>query len=292
MYRWKMASRSSVFMDPHVFTYSYEDQFDISHSATPEAPAEYPIHIHDRYEIYYFLSGDVTYFIEGQGYSLNKHDLLVINTGELHRPIFNSSSRYERITVHFRPEYISSFQQKDYNLLYCFERRKLGHHNRIDGSDIIDNHIDRYFENIKKYAMECLRESDLMIKTYFLQMLVSLNRIFAEKKTAPENTMAYDEKIVGILDYINNHLHEQITLDLLEEKFYVSKYYLCHLFRKNTGVTVGEYIAYKRILKAKELLIRGTPVLETCHAVGFRDYSNFYKTFRRLEGVSPREYKQ
>jgi len=57
-------------------------------------------------------------------------------------------------------------------------------------------------------------------------------------------------------------------------------------------VTVGEYIAYKRILKAKELLIRGTPVLETCHAVGFRDYSNFYKTFRRLEGVSPREYKQ
>jgi len=169
-------------MDPHVFTYSYEDQFDISHSATPEAPAEYPIHIHDRYEIYYFLSGDVTYFIEGQGYSLNKHDLLVINTGELHRPIFNSSSRYERITVHFRPEYISSFQQKDYNLLYCFERRKLGHHNRIDGSDIIDNHIDRYFENIKKYAMECLRESDLMIKTYFLQMLVSLNRIFAEKR--------------------------------------------------------------------------------------------------------------
>jgi len=104
--------------------------------------------------------------------------------------------------------------------------------------------------------------------------------------------MAYDVKIVEILDYINNHLHEQITLDSLEEKFYVSKYYLCHLFRKNTGVTVGEYIAYKRILKAKELLIRGTPVLETCHAVGFRDYSNFYKTFRRLEGVSPREYKQ
>ena len=63
--------------------------------------------------------------------------------------------------------------------------------------------------------------------------------------------MAYDEKIVGILDYINNHLHEQITLDLLEEKFYVSKYYLCHLFRKNTGVTVGEYTSYKRILKAK-----------------------------------------
>ena len=51
--------------------------------------------------------------------------------------------------------------------------------------------------------------------------------------------MSYDVKIVEILDYINTHLHEQITLDSLEERFYVSKYHLCHLFRKNTGVTVG-----------------------------------------------------
>jgi len=100
-------------MDPHLYEYSYENQFNISHTADPKAPAEYPVHIHDRYEIYYFLSGDVTYFIEGQSYPLSRHDLLVINTGELHRPVFNSSRPYERITIHFRPEYISSFQQKD-----------------------------------------------------------------------------------------------------------------------------------------------------------------------------------
>ncbi len=279
-------------MDSLLFSYSYENQIDISHTATSKAPMEYPIHIHDRYEIYYFLSGDVTYSIEGQGYSLKKHDLLVINTGELHRPIFNSSRPYERITIHFRPEYVSSFQQKDYNLLYCFERRKLGHHNRIDGSDIIDHHIDHYFHKMKKYSEDRVCESDLMIKTYFLQLLVSLNQIFAESRTAQENTMAYDEKIVVILDYINTHLHHRITLDSLEEKFYVNKYYLCHLFKQNTGVTVGEYIAYKRILKAKELLISGTPVLETCHSAGFADYSNFYKTFRRLEGISPKKYTQ
>jgi AraC-like DNA-binding protein len=284
--------RSSDFMDPYIYQYSYENQFYITHTDDPKAPAEYPVHIHDLYEIYYFLSGDVTYFIEGQSYTLSKHDLLVINTGELHKPVFNSSGPYERITIHFRPEYISSFQQKDYNLLYCFERRKLGHHNRLDGTEIIANQVDQYFGSIKKYAIDKIRGSDLMIKTYFLQMLMALNQIFSEKRTNPDNAMSYDVKIVEILDYINTHLHEQITLDSLEERFYVSKYHLCHLFRKNTGVTVGEYIAYKRILKAKEMLISGTPVLETCHAVGFRDYSNFYKTFRRLEGISPREYKQ
>ena len=75
-----------IFINTHMRTSS------ISPIQTIQSPAEYPVHIHDLYEIYYFLSGDVTYFIEGQSYTLSKHDLLVINTGRDCKPVFNSSS--------------------------------------------------------------------------------------------------------------------------------------------------------------------------------------------------------
>ena len=91
---------------------------------------------------------------------------------------------------------------------------------------------------------------------------------------------AYQTKEYNLLNYV----------DLLEKQFFVNKYYLSHTFKKSTGFTVVEYITHKRIIWAMDLLTVGQPALEVAHTVGFSDYSTFYKAFKKITGISPREY--
>lgn len=262
-----------------------------SHSITENpSNAEHSIHIHDSYELYYFIAGDVTYNIEGQTYKLSPHDLLVINSKELHRPYFDSCMCYERIVVHFNPDIISLFNSLDYNILHYFENRKLGYSNRIDGSKVLLEGIHVLLSQMKYWSSLNNSEGYIMIKTLFIQLLIKLNRIFVDNKNLLISNSQYDEKVLDILEFINQNLKEKISLDLLQKKFFVNKYYLCHMFKKNTGFTVFEYITYKRIMKAKELLKSHIPTTQACSESGFEDYSNFYKVFKKLVGVSPRRF--
>ena len=273
-------------------SYSISDNDFVYNHIRREQFASVEIHMHDWYEIFYFLSGDVTYYVEGQSYKIKPHDILITNNRELHRPIFESNQPYERAIFQFTPAYISSFQYPDYDLLHCLEKRKLGYFNLIESEKVLAYGIHNDFKQIDSYIESSAPESLIMIKITFVKILVLLNKIFMEKKKSISEDFEYDRKILSILDYINRNLDKKITLDLLEQKFYINKYYLCHLFKKNTGFTVIEYLTYKRIMKAKELLMTGMPVLETCSTVGFNDYSNFYKVFKKLVGMSPKNFAE
>lgn len=99
-------------------------------------------------------------------------------------------------------------------------------------------------------------------------------------------------KINAILAYINGSLHQRITLDDLEKAFYINKYHLCHIFKQNTGFAILEYISYKRILRAKELLAEGQSAAEAAVQVGYSDYSTFFRAFKNIVGISPNKYKK
>jgi AraC-like DNA-binding protein len=275
-------------MEDKLFNYTINN-FSLVHNYT-ESPTNVDTHIHDCYELYYYISGDLTYHIEGQSYKLNKNDLIITNTRELHRIVFDSKVGYEREFIQFKPEYISSFQTEEYNMLSFVEKRKLGYFNKIDAEDVLSNGIDKLWKQISKCAHEKSSDSNVMIKAIFVQMLIEINRIFSKNKDHLTTSFEYDEKIIDILKYINENLEKKITLDLLEANFHISKYYLCHLFKVNTGFTVIEYIIYKRIMRAEELLISGMPIIDASNQVGFGDYTNFYKSFKKILGVSPKRY--
>jgi YesN/AraC family two-component response regulator len=263
--------------------------FHFHHSLT-DTPSDIATHIHDSYELFHFMSGDVTYYIEGQAYKLKPRDMIITNTRELHRIVFNSTTRYERRFIQFKPEYVSAFQTEDYNMLNFIEKRKLGYFNKISARDMHSNKIDEFWDKIESYTSDDSPENHIYIKTLFIQMLVKINKLFSKNSDNLSCSFEYDDKIISILDYINKNIDIKLTLDHLEQMFYVNKYYLCHIFKMNTGFTVVEYITYKRITKAQELLCTGIPILEVSDAVGFGDYSNFYKAFKKITGVSPKKY--
>ncbi len=120
-------------------------------------------------------------------------------------------------------------------------------------------------------------------------------KLLTELVTLFRQKTGYDKKndnrtINDILTYLNEHITENISVYELAEKFYMSFYYMCHLFKRYTNTTVTQYVCTRRIAVAKKMLENGSSVTEACYDSGFSDASYFTKTFKKLEGITPRKY--
>ena len=114
------------------------------------------------------------------------------------------------------------------------------------------------------------------------------------RQIEPERVAAFRQEHpdYAVVAYINEHYNESLTLDLLAEKFFISKYHLLRKFDAQVGTTVHRYILQKRLLIAKQLLAGGVAPNEACGYCGFGDYANFYRAFRAEYGTTPRQYTQ
>jgi AraC-like DNA-binding protein len=99
-------------------------------------------------------------------------------------------------------------------------------------------------------------------------------------------------RIVQAKLFIDAHFAEAIDLDNIAGEAWFSKYHFIRLFRKTYGKTPHQYLISVRIGQAKKLLSDGTPVAETCYAVGFESVSSFTGLFRKMAGVNPSAYRR
>lgn len=271
-------------------SYKTED-FHYNHTIT-DSPTKIPLslELHKDFELYYFIRGDsVSYYIEGSEYSITNGGLLVISTGESHRPLFKFDNTYEKIIIHFSENLVKPFQTEEFSLLSLFSKTKSNSKNFFTPNITRNLNIEESLLSIEKYIKNPVPESKIMIKLIFFNILVSLNKVFNEDTSQNSEIKKSNKKILEILDYINNHLNEDITLAVLEEQFFLNKYYLCHTFKNYTGFSVLEYTNYKRIVHARDLIRHKIPATEACYMVGFKNYSSFYRAYKRLTGKAPKD---
>ena len=95
-------------------------------------------------------------------------------------------------------------------------------------------------------------------------------------------------EIIDIVKYINNHLSEELSLDIICDRFFISKSHINRKFKKVIGSTVWEYINIKRLLLAKELLHNGISPTNVYLKCGFKDYCTFFRAYKAKFGVSPK----
>lgn len=250
------------------------------------------VHTNEGHELYLLLNGDVSFNIDGHLYKLSPYDLLIINNKEIHRTIINSNIPYERIYIYVNPSIISRLNFEKYNLLQIFENKKFGYGNKIEHDLVTKNGIPQYFEEIHKWSKSNAPEKSAMMLSILIQLIVKINNILPsdEVDEKVKDAANYNGKIYLILNYISSNLNKKITLDELEKNFHINKYYFCHLFKKVTGFTFTEYINFKKISLAKDLLEKGCAINTVCLNLGFEDYSNFYRIFKRIAGVSPQQF--
>ena len=98
--------------------------------------------------------------------------------------------------------------------------------------------------------------------------------------------------IRDVMDYINDSITEEITMEKLADRFHFHARYISRQFRDYTGLTIRTYILDKRIALAKRLLAEGCNVTKACWRSGFNDYANFLRSFKKYAGISPGRYKR
>ncbi|MCM1026441.1 MAG: AraC family transcriptional regulator [Roseburia sp.] len=257
--------------------------YSISQSYT-EAPtnAHFGLHNHNSYEILLFLEGDAKYVVEDNVYTMEPGDLIIIRKHELHRIYHNSPTPYGRVVLMVSPDFFRENACAEYEAQFLHAPLGTGH--KIAAETVRSSGLYDAFLRYKRYSEDYRLPPDTpVLKSVILEILYLINRTSrfssADVSTGP---------IKSVILYLNNNYTGEITLDILQEKFFISKYYLCREFRKATGLTVHEYIRRKRLTKVRELRAQGLHISDAALEAGFCDYSSFYRAFRKEYGVPPR----
>ena len=195
----------------------------------------------------------VTYVVEGVTYFLQPWDLLLVGHDLIHRPIIDPAEPYERVVIWLGREWLERRSDPGEALDTCFDTtRERGFHLlRFDAERRL-----HYMQRIQQLE-EALRDRSFgaarMADTLCQQMLIDVNRDVLRSRTAQEERDSYrvDPKMEEVLRYILDHLGEELTVESLSKRFFISRYYLMHRFKAVTGYTVHQYISQKRLLRAK-----------------------------------------
>lgn len=137
-------------------------------------------------------------------------------------------------------------------------------------------------QSVIRFHEEPTDDTDLLTAQQIVNIL-TLICIEANEKGNTDSVLS--DKLKSILHYLDEHYVEDISLDLLAERFFISKYYLSHEFKKEYGTTIIQYILTKKITTAKELLrYSNSSIEEIARLCGIDDASYFNKVFKKMEG--------
>lgn len=243
-------------------------------------------HAHDFLELYYFLDGSVTYYIEDQVYDLCPGDLLIIPAGKMHRPVIaNEHAAYERMVLWITPQYLQSIDSLAGDLQKNLQ--KVGEHGycvpfRGDETVFVTALLKKllYMQKNDTDPKFCAGAVELYLWTIF--------RSYGVIDTTHRNET---QVIPQVIRYITEHFSEPLTLEDIAAEFFVSKSYLNRHFKAYTNSTVYAYIMALRLTHARRMLREGIPAVEAGRECGFSDYSTFYKAFKTQIGLSPQQFK-
>lgn len=238
----------------------------------------FEVHYHSCYEIYYFLKGDADYMVEGREYHLTPHSLILLSPYVFHGVRVNSTTDYVRCSVHFSPE--SVIAERRVLLLSSFPGNKKSGPGEVFYEQTEEYGLHAYFEHLIWSQKQPAALSGAYYAMFLEALLAEISLMCQTLRPSTPDSSA-SGTITDIIRYLNEHLTEPVTLDELSGRFFISKYYMNRAFKKATGTTVMDYLIYKRIVMARQLMLNGFTAADAANETGFGDYSTFTAPIKR-----------
>lgn len=244
---------------------------------------EFLVHVHESCEIFYFVSGNAEFLVEGARYPLESGSILIMRPSESHRAKILGGGKFERYAVNFSVSFIDHIDPER-RLLKAFFDRPLGRGNLFLSTEFCGDNIRKIFAEMCKKSSRY--ETQVNVKTHLFWLLDRINRAWqkrsSEEYAPPQNI---SERIVF---YINHHLFDELSVPMLAERFFLSPSQFSRVFKQATGASPWEYITIKRLTSAREKIRSGETVQYAAESCGFRDYSTFYRAYIKYFGRSPK----
>ena len=251
-------------------TYSLNtDNFEFEYI---ESEIDHPIlwesHCHGQYEMIAVAEGDITVMLEGRNYRLKENQIIIIPPLFYHSITANGEGRYHRITALFDSDAIPEILQNEFS--------KQGRDTFVEPSRMIK-------------LKELCQKRDPAFYSPLLQSIMI--EIFYDALQMPrcETETETDEFLQKTFRYIDLHIHEKILLDDLAQYTSRSKSSFCHLFEAKMSISPKQYILQKKLALASKLIDEGVPHTVAAMQVGYENYSNFYRLYKKHCGHSPAE---
>lgn len=252
----------------------------------------YGLHYHDFYEFYIFYTGVPYFCLDENVFPLKPCTLVILPPFILHGLVSNQPSNdYERSWMYITPSIMQTVSMglHDFHAFFkeCMEKGKTYFYIDIETADRLRKLIEEIKENVnKKSPMDRWRNAHCISE--FLYQIYEIARN-SETECKP---IIVNETIQSILTYINNNYAENLSIDGLSREFGLSPSYLSRSFSAYTGRSIYNYIQYRRIMLAKEMICANRPFMEVAMECGFNDYSCFLRAFTKSTGKNPSEYKK
>lgn len=240
-------------------------------------------HYHEFCKLLLLVSGQGAYVVDGQRYRLQPGDVVLVGSRSVHRPEMELGQVYERIIIYISPEFLQRESTANCTLAEIFSAER--------------GHVLRAKDQKRLFSQAMALERELSGQTYgaeilssaaLLRLLVQIGRELRQTDAQnPRPVESKNSRVLEILRYIDAHLAEDVDIDLLAEKFYVSKYHMMRQFHTETGQTIHAYLSQRRLLHARELIGGGMRATEACYRSGFRSYSSFTRAYGKYFGTTP-----
>ncbi len=252
-----------------------DSDIEMSYIAIEKTRAEnYFKHCHENYELIFFLSNTALYVVEDKVYAPSSGDFILIAPGKFHFLRPKRESYYERMVLGFYPELL--------------DKKKLLDDIKGKGEFFSKKNYPELSSAIEKIALHSKNYSDDDLK---LLIKCKLTEIFLAIAHLPvvlcENEPNNNSVCTDAIRYISDNMSTINGTDDIAKALFVSKSSLQHSFRKNMDISLMQYVKIKRLVAAKLLITNGYNAKYAAEAVGYKDYSTFFRGFKTYFGYSP-----
>lgn len=255
-------------------------------------------HSHPELELALFTNGTGIYSIGNENYTIQPNDLFIFRSGEQHCIThIDVPKGLTYTTIHFEPRFVWSATQNlfDIGFLSVFNSRNKDFFHRLPRDNSSTNDIIDLIYYIAEEFRQKPNCYELMVKATLLKLLVLLNRHYGSNSECSgiiKQKVQY-KAIEASINFIHEHLCEDISLAMLANVAHLNRSYFSTLFKRLNGVTPWEYITARRIEKAQHMLVNSTKsILEIAYSCGYNNNSNFNRAFRQITGMSPSTFRE
>lgn len=249
------------------------------------------LHSHDFYEMLFCRSSDrVEYLVGTERYRLQPGDIVIVVPGVSHRPLLPEDMQvsYRRDIVWFSREFVQNICQMLPMARQVWPQRD-GVLLRTKGTKW--EFLSELFRTGVKEAERARPEFEGIVLGNTITILAYIVRALEEGGGSGMQAEK-PELLDRVMAYIEDHLSEKITLEEVAGHFFVSVSTITQLFRQKMGTSFYHCVTQRRLIAAKTMIQEGKLLEEVSRAVGFADYSSFYRAFKKEYGITPRQYTQ